>query len=257
MRTTLKVAVLSLTLLALGSGAYADTISIGSYGTNSNGTGYTASAGFKNTALQFLGTAVMPANEQDGYSGALAALSAPIKVTTASTSTTSYDTVFDNVWNPAISGTSWVTNTSVSGPACSGSQCDANAFYYYSTTFTAVGGGEGYDGSLSVMADDTAEVLLNGKVIMNFGAIGNDGHCSIGPPSCGSVDTISLSGIQLIAGTNTLEIINAQTGLSGAGVDFSANLTRAPEPSSLLLLGTGLLGLAFGLYRKRVLVPHE
>jgi hypothetical protein len=33
-------------------------------------------------------------------------------------------------------------------------------------------------------------------------------------------------------------------------VDFSANLTQTPEPSSLLLLGTGLLGLALVVFRK-------
>jgi hypothetical protein len=72
----------------------------------------------------------------------------------------------------------------------------------------------------------------------------------LGVPNCTVVDTVWLNGTVLNAGTNTLEIINAQTGLSAAGVDMSADLTQTPEPASLLLLGSGLLGLAFILFRK-------
>jgi hypothetical protein len=241
-RKTLKVLVLLLVFVTFASAAFADSVNIGSYGTSANGTGYTAS-GLNNTALQFLGTS--PLNS--GYATNLAA---PVNPTSTSGSNSTYDTSSAGVWTAAITGTSWVTNTTAAGPSCSGTQCDANGFYYYTTTFTAKGGTIAYDGSISVMADDTAEVLLNGQVIVPFGAIGNDGHCSVGEPNCGSIDTISLNGILLNAGTNTLEIIDAQTGLNGAGVDFSENLTQTPEPSSLLLLGTGLLGLAFGLFRK-------
>lgn len=241
MRKTLKVLVLPLVLVTFASVAFADSVNIGSYGTSANGTGYTAS-GLNNTALQFLGTSSLNTN----YKTSLVASGIP----TSSGSNSTYDTSSAGVWTAAITGTSWVTNTTAAGPNCSGSQCDTNGFYYYTTTFTANGGTSTYDGSISVMADDTAEVLLNGKVIVPFGSIGGDGHCSVGEPNCITVDTISLSGILLNAGTNTLEIIDAQTGGNGAGVDFSANLTQAPEPSSLLLLGTGLLGLAFGLFRK-------
>jgi hypothetical protein len=243
-RKTLKVLILPLVFVTFASVAFADSIHIGSYGTNANGTGYTAS-GLNNTALQFVGTSSL----NSGYATNLVAAVNPAS-TSGSKST--YDTSSAGVWTAAITGTSWVTNTTTAGPNCSGSQCDANGFYYYTTTFTANGGT--YGGSISVMADDTTEVLLNGKVIVPFGSIGGDGHCSVGEPNCATVDTISLSGILLNAGTNTLEIIDAQTGGNGAGVDFSANLTQAPEPSSLLFLGTGLLGLAFGLFRKNKVI---
>lgn len=235
MRTTLKVAILPAVLFVLASSANAGTITLDS--------GNGSSSSHSNGALEFLGTS--PLNSSWATN-----LVAPVNPTHASSSKTSYDVSSAGVWTAAIAGTSWVSNTSAAGPNCSGSACDPNDFYYYETTFTAAGGTMPYNGSLSIMADDTAEVLLNGVVIIPFGVIGNDGHCSVGEPNCTYIDTLSLNGTLLNAGTNTLEIIDAQTGNSAAGVDFSATLTQAPEPSSLFLLGTGLMGLAFGLFRK-------
>ncbi|MGA3010483.1 MAG: hypothetical protein ABSD72_09495 [Terracidiphilus sp.] len=250
MKTILRLGVLSMALLALASGASASTITLNS----GNGSGSSDANG----ALEFLGTSALPLNEQGPYP--TAALSASLSPTTQSSSQTSYDTLAAGVWANAITGTSWVANTSLAGPGCAGSQCDANAFYYYETTFNVAGGAAPNSGSISAMADDTAEVLLNGVIVVPFGAIGSDSHCSDGGLNCSAIDTISLSGIPLNAGTNTLEIIDAQTGGSAAGVDFSANFTDAtqvPELSSLVLLGTGLLGLAYALYRKGSLDLHE
>ena len=254
MKTILKFACLPL-LIAFASITHADTIALnsaaGSASSDSNG------------ALEYLGFSPLNASfVANKYSPLVAPAVLTASNGTLSTSTTTYVTNPNGVWANAITGTSWITNTSVAGPNCSGSQCDPNGFYYYQTKFTAVGGVELYNGSISVMADDTLEVVLNAGtanqlVLVNFAISGADGHCATGTstganatPSCGAVDTISLIGIPLLAGTNTLTIIDAQTGLSGAGVEMSANLTQAPEPASLLMLGTGLLGLAFVLFRR-------
>jgi hypothetical protein len=231
MRTILKISILPALLLGLASVAYADNITLNSAGS--------ATGPYTNGTLQYMGTA--PLN-----SGYATTLVAPTSPTTASTSSSSYDVASAGVWTAAMTGTSWVSNNPNAGPH--GSYVDPNGFYYYETTFSAVGGTTPYDGSISVMADDTAEVLINGVVVVPFGSIGADNHCSVGTPNCTVVDTVSLTGITLLAGANTLEIINAQTGLSAAGVDFSANLTQTPEPSSLLLMGSGLLGLALVVF---------
>ena len=253
-----KLAVLGAVLAASASFAFADTLTLASYGTAGN-------------------SITNPTETISNGATTIAGFSTSVTTPTSTgiTTGTAFDLNPGTTWIAPLGNTAGHTTTPTSGPnsvwvgayasAGPGGSPPATGYYTFTTTITGVAGGT-YSGNLDVLADDTVAVYLNGILtpIINFGNIGGDTHCAVGVPNCAGEDNVTFSNLALTAGTDTLEFVVEQTanpsgpgGNQSSGVDFDGSLSQntpspTPEPSSLMLLGSGLVGAAGMFFRRRV-----
>lgn len=157
-----------------------------------------------------------------------------------------------NVWALPIGNSSWVSYTQ-SGPESPSNEfvAPANGNYFLSTSFDLGKLDPTLEtGFLDVQADDTVIVFLNGNQL-NTPTGTSFPHCSDGAPTCLSGTIIDLPSVDFLTGLNTLTFQVVQGGGAEFGVDFTGEVSTVPEPSSLFLLGTGLIGSAGALLRGR------
>jgi hypothetical protein len=169
---------------------------------------------------------------------------------------TTYAIAPNSVWAAAFAGSSWVSFGSTGDTKDPGFYVVPNGTVVsFFDVFNVSGTPDG--GTLSVMADDSSGVLLNGVSLMGeASATGNNYvRCSDFGIGCVNPTTFDLPGSDLHTGLNTLEFQVAQRAGSSYGLDYAGSVNdpvATPEPASVSLMAFGLLMLTGLVYlRKR------
>jgi hypothetical protein len=218
MKLSSQVSVFAAVLALASAFSPAETIQLGSYQTGG------PNLGNNNTAVAFVGS-----------------------------TTTTFALDPGGVWAAPGSNSVWVSNNAGSGPT--GGFIAPSGTYTYTTTFNTLAGNT-YTGAISLLADDTADVFLNGHSLLSLGILGTNKKCADSGPNCTTPTLVVLPSAFFVTGLNVLQFDLTQT-IASAGLDFSGSAigtvgstSPVPEPGTLFLLGTGLIASA-GLLMRR------
>jgi hypothetical protein len=161
----------------------------------------------------------------------------------------------DSGWSAPIAGSSWVSYTTTSDAYSSFIIIPNGTVVDFSDTFTLTG--VPMNGSVTVMADDTTSVWLNGHLLVGDAPTTNNTYATCSDFAIGCLAstalTVNLPASMLVDGQNTLDFDVMQVAGWSYGLDYagSINVAPTPEPSGLLLFASGAFGLA-GLLRKKL-----
>jgi hypothetical protein len=160
----------------------------------------------------------------------------------------------NSAWSNPLAGSSWISYASTGDTSAPGYiQVTNGTVVNFFDTFNLAG--TATSGTLAVMADDSASVLLNGVVLVAETTLNNTyAVCSDFGVGCLQPTILDLPVSLLHSGANTLEFEVAQHNGSSFGLDYLGSIVdpvSTPEPSSAASLGLGLALLAMcGLFRK-------
>jgi hypothetical protein len=166
---------------------------------------------------------------------------------------TTYVITPDPVWAAPLAAPNGTASSWVSDVTTTTKNSPVGSITTFTDIFTLTGAPSLYIGSITVLADDSAAVSLNGHQLQVVNP--NQGtNCANAPIGClaSTQLTIALPSVDFVAGANQLSF-GVRQGVADTpfGLDFAGAVSNAPEPATFGAFGLGMLVLVISVARAR------